>query len=80
MTGDLWAFSWWKGSRRLLAIGNVASDPNDRQEVVMDVGAFKFQVRLPWSEQRNMDSNAPLRLRSHFFRQETRSCFQVARA
>jgi len=41
VTGKLWAFAWWQGTRRLLAVGSISS--SQRQDVVMDIGAFKFQ-------------------------------------
>jgi len=41
VTGKLWAFSWWQGTRKLLAVGSIFS--SQRQHVVMDIGAFKFQ-------------------------------------
>ena len=44
IAGKLWAFAWWQGSRRLVAVGNIFS--SSRQEVMMDIGAFKFQASI----------------------------------
>jgi len=62
---DLWAFSWWQGSRRLLVIGNASNNPLDRREAVLDVGAFKFQATitlLPLRNQILLSSRAGLML------------------
>ncbi|KAF7986583.1 hypothetical protein HWV62_26346 [Athelia sp. TMB] len=65
VAGGLWAFSWWRGSRRLLAIGSVSGNPHERREIVLDVGAFKFQATvtiLPARNQVLLSSRAGLML------------------
>jgi len=42
VAGKLWAFAWWQGTRKLLAVGNIFN--SQRQEMVMDIGASKFQA------------------------------------
>jgi hypothetical protein len=42
VAGRLWAFAWWQDGRRLVAIVNIFDD--QKRDVVMDIGAFKFQA------------------------------------
>jgi len=53
VAGNLWAFSWWRGSHRLLAIGNIVTSAHDRREVLLDIGAFKFQATVTLLPSRN---------------------------
>jgi hypothetical protein len=43
VAGRLWAFAWWEDGRRLVAIVNVFN--NQKPDIMMDIGAFKFQAR-----------------------------------
>ena len=44
VNGNRWAFAWWQDGRRRISVGNLADVPDKKRQVIMDLGAFKYQV------------------------------------